>query len=33
VARQVAQTRGIAVEAVAEATTRNFETLFKGVNA
>ena len=33
VARQVAQTRGIAVEEVAEATSRNFETLFKGVNA
>jgi len=33
VARQVAATRGIAVEAVAEATSRNFETLFKGVTA
>ncbi|MDZ7862031.1 TatD family hydrolase [Acidovorax sp.] len=33
VARQVAQTRSIAVEEVAEATSRNFETLFKGVNA
>ncbi|MFT4242812.1 MAG: TatD family hydrolase [Acidovorax sp.] len=31
VARQVAATRGIAVEEVAEATSRNFETLFKGV--
>ncbi len=33
VAQQVALTRGMAVEEVAEATTRNFETLFKGVNA
>ncbi len=33
VAKQVALTRGMAVEEVAEATSRNFETLFKGVNA
>ena len=33
VAQQVAQTRGIAVQEVAEATSRNFETLFKGVTA
>ncbi|CAN7627483.1 TatD family hydrolase [Acidovorax sp. LjRoot117] len=33
VAQQVAQTKGIAVEEVAEATSRNFETLFKGVTA
>lgn len=33
VAQQVAQTRGIAVEAVAEATSRNFESLFSGVVA
>lgn len=33
VAKQVAQTRGMAVEEVAEATSRNFETLFKGVTA
>jgi len=33
VAKQVAQTRGIAVEEVAEATSRNFEALFKGVTA
>ena len=33
VARQIAQTRGIPLEAVAQATSRNFETLFKGVVA
>ncbi|RZJ48222.1 MAG: TatD family deoxyribonuclease, partial [Acidovorax sp.] len=33
VAQQVAHTKGIAVEEVAEATSRNFETLFKGVTA
>lgn len=33
VARQVAQTKGLSLEAVAEATSRNFETLFKGVTA
>ncbi|MBB6564162.1 TatD DNase family protein [Acidovorax soli] len=33
VAQQVAQTRGMAVQEVAEATSRNFETLFKGVTA
>ena len=33
VAKQVAQTRGMAVEEVAQATSRNFETLFKGVTA
>jgi TatD DNase family protein len=33
VARQIAQTRGIALEAVAQATSRNFEALFKGVVA
>ena len=33
VAQQVAQTKGLALEAVAEATSRNFETLFKGVAA
>ena len=31
VARQVAQTKGLSLEAVAEATSRNFDTLFKGV--
>ncbi len=31
VARQIAAVRGLAVEAVAEATERNFEALFKGV--
>lgn len=33
VARQIAQTRGIPLEAVAQATSRNFEILFKGVVA
>lgn len=33
VARQVAHTKGLAVEAVAEATSRNFETLFREVDA
>ena len=33
VARQVADTKGLSIEAVAEATSRNFETLFKGVTA
>ena len=33
VARQVAELRGMSVEAVGEATSRNFETLFSGVNA
>jgi TatD DNase family protein len=33
VARQVAELRGLGVEAVGEATSRNFETLFSGVNA
>lgn len=33
VAQQIAQTRGIAVEAVAEATSCNFDALFKGVRA
>ena len=31
VARQVAQTKGLSLEAVAEATSRTFDTLFKGV--
>ena len=31
VAQQVAQCKGIAVEEVGHATSRNFETLFKGV--
>ena len=31
VARQIAEVRGMALEAVAEATSRNFERLFKGV--
>jgi TatD DNase family protein len=31
VARQIAQVRGIAVEAVAAATSANFETLFPGI--
>jgi TatD DNase family protein len=33
VAQQIAQVRGISVEAVAEATSRNFEHLFAGVSA
>jgi len=33
VAKQVAELRGMGVEAVGEATSRNFETLFSGVNA
>ena len=33
VAMQVAQTKGLAVEEVAHATSRNFETLFQGVMA
>jgi TatD DNase family protein len=33
VARQVAQTKGLSVEEVAAATSRNFDTLFKGVAA
>ena len=33
VARQVAETKGLALEVVAQATSRNFETLFKGVVA
>lgn len=33
VARQVAEVRGLAVEAVGELTSRNFEQLFKGVAA
>ncbi len=33
VAQQIAQLRGISVEAVAEATSRNFEHLFKAVSA
>jgi TatD DNase family protein len=31
VARQVADAKGLALEAVAEATSRNFDALFKGV--
>ena len=31
VARQIADTKGLALEAVAQATSHNFETLFKGV--
>jgi len=31
VAQQIAQLHGVAVESIAEATSRNFETLFKGV--
>ena len=31
VAQQVAETKGVPVATVAEATSRNFETLFKGV--
>ena len=31
VARQIAEVRGMSLEAVAEATSRNFERLFKGV--
>jgi TatD DNase family protein len=33
VAQQIATVRGMTVEAVAEATSRNFENLFRGVNA
>ncbi len=33
VARQVAELRGMSVEAVGEATSRNFETLFSGVKS
>jgi TatD DNase family protein len=33
VAQQIATVRGMSVEAVAEATSRNFENLFRGVNA
>lgn len=33
VAQQIASTRGISLEAVAEATSRNFEALFTGVKA
>ena len=33
VAQQIASTRGISVEAVAEATSRNFSDLFQGVQA
>ena len=33
VAKQVAELKGLALEAVAEATSRNFDTLFKGVMA
>ncbi len=33
VARQVAELRGMSVEAVGEVTSRNFETLFPGVQA
>lgn len=33
VARQIAQTKGLSVEEVALATSRNFDTLFKGVMA
>ena len=33
VAQQIAQVRGLSVEAVADATSRNFERLFSGVLA
>jgi TatD DNase family protein len=33
VAKQVAELRGMAIEAVAEVTSRNFETLFSGVKS
>ncbi|HEY0823715.1 MAG TPA: TatD family hydrolase [Ramlibacter sp.] len=33
VARQIAELRGMAIEAVAEATSRNFETLFSAVKS
>ena len=33
VARQIAELRKLPVEAIAEATSRNFETLFKGVKS
>jgi TatD DNase family protein len=33
VARQVAETKGLALEVVAEATSRNFDRLFPGVIA
>jgi TatD DNase family protein len=33
VARQIAELRGLPIEAVAERTSRNFETLFSGVRA
>jgi TatD DNase family protein len=33
VARQIAELRGLSIEAVAERTSRNFETLFSGVKA
>lgn len=33
VAQQVAQVKGMALEVVAEATSRNFDTLFKGVTS
>ena len=33
VAQQIAKVRGISVQAVAEATSRNFEALFAGVRA
>jgi TatD DNase family protein len=33
VAQQIAQVRGLRIEAVAEATSRNFERLFTGVMA
>ncbi|RYF39531.1 MAG: DNAase, partial [Comamonadaceae bacterium] len=33
VAKQVATTKGLAIEDVARATSRNFEILFKGVTA
>jgi len=33
VARQVAETKGLALEAVAEATSRNFDRLFPEVMA
>jgi TatD DNase family protein len=33
VARQVAETKGLTLEEVADATSRNFDILFKGVTA
>jgi TatD DNase family protein len=33
VARQIAELRGMPIEEVAEVTSRNFETLFRGVQS